>query len=189
VNLFKSLKKKPEPTVSNRTNIIQYDEMGYPLRLIWMSDGTKRWLDTDEEAGDTVLRRTIEYIPLNELIEDTESKHTEEKQLIKLNEHKYLLCKKTFMYGSSTLFIKGECYPIEYIGNKYYIKDKAGTQWNQDWYDKLLYKAFEPEVTEDIKIPINTVLNRISLSSDMDELEDWLKAYREGYHDCREEQE
>lgn len=79
MNLFKSLKKKPEPTVSNRTNIIQYDEMGYPLRLIWMSDGTKRWLDTDEEEGDIVLRRTIEYIPLSELIEDTKYKHTEEK--------------------------------------------------------------------------------------------------------------
>lgn len=52
-----------------------------------------------------------------------------------------------------------------------------------------MLKSIEPEVTEDIKIPINTVLNRIDLSSDMDELEYWLKAYREGYHDCREEQE
>lgn len=79
MNWFKSLKNKPEPTVSNRTNIIQYDEMGYPLRLIWMSDGTKRWLDTNEEAEDIVLRRTIEYVPLTKLIEDNEPKHTEEK--------------------------------------------------------------------------------------------------------------
>lgn len=109
--------------------------------------------------------------------------------MIKLKEHKYLLCKKTFMYGSSTLFIKGECYPIEYTGHNYFIKDEAGKWWSQNWFNELLYKAFEPEVTKDIKIPVSTVLNRISLSSDMNELKSWLKAYREGYHDCREEQE
>lgn len=189
MNLFKSLKKKPEPTVSNRTNIIQYDEMGYPLRLIWMSDGTKRWLDTDEKAGDIVLRRTIEYVPLTELIEDTNSKHTEEKQLIKLREHKCLLCKKTFVQGSHTLFVKGKYYPVEHIGCGGYLTDELDQPWDQEWYNKLVYRAFEPEVTSEVKIPVSKVLARIMVSSDMDELEYWLKAYREGYHDCREEQE
>ena len=44
--------------------------MGYPLRLFRMSDGSKRWLDTIEESGDIVLRRTTEFIPLEKLLDE-----------------------------------------------------------------------------------------------------------------------
>ncbi|UVD42942.1 hypothetical protein [Enterococcus phage TJE1] len=67
---FKFLKNKPEPHVYERTNIIQYDEMGYPLRLFRMSDGSKCWKDTHEEKGDVVLRRTTEFIPLEKLLDE-----------------------------------------------------------------------------------------------------------------------
>lgn len=70
MNWFNFIKKKPEPYVYERTNIIQYDEMGYPLRLFRMSDGSKRWLDTIEESGDIVLRRTTEFIPLEKLLDE-----------------------------------------------------------------------------------------------------------------------
>lgn len=39
-----------------RSNVIQYDDMGYPLRLCIMSDGKQAWIDTNERDGDVVLR-------------------------------------------------------------------------------------------------------------------------------------
>lgn len=50
-------KKKEERTkIVERSNIIQYDDMGYPLRLCIMSDGKQAWIDTNEREGDVVLR-------------------------------------------------------------------------------------------------------------------------------------
>jgi len=62
-NLFKM--KKQDPTVVERTNKIQYDCMGYPLRLVKMSDGKYRWLDSYEEDGDVLLSPN-EVLSLNE---------------------------------------------------------------------------------------------------------------------------
>lgn len=42
--------------ILERSNVIQYDDMGYPLRLCIMSDGTQAWIDTNEREGDVVLR-------------------------------------------------------------------------------------------------------------------------------------
>ena len=53
--LFKK-KKSKKVTIVERSNIIQYDNMGYPLRLCIMSDGTQAWIDTNERDGDNVLR-------------------------------------------------------------------------------------------------------------------------------------
>lgn len=109
--------------------------------------------------------------------------------MIKLKEHKRLLCKKTFVQGSHTLFVKGKCYPVEHIGCVSYLTDELDQPWDQEWYNKLVYRAFEPEVTSEVRIPVSKVLARIMVSSSMVELETWIKAYREGYNDCREEQE
>ena len=50
-------KKKEERTkIVERSNIIQYDDMGYPLRLCIMADGKQAWIDTNERDGDVVLR-------------------------------------------------------------------------------------------------------------------------------------
>jgi hypothetical protein len=37
-----------------RSNIIQYDDMGYPLRLCIMDDGKQIWLDSYNEETDLV---------------------------------------------------------------------------------------------------------------------------------------
>lgn len=42
--------------VQEYSNVIQYDVMGYPLRLVIMSDGEQIWLDTYEREGDVVLQ-------------------------------------------------------------------------------------------------------------------------------------
>jgi len=52
-NLFK--KKKKIHHIVERTNKIQYDCMGYPLRLVKMSRGEYQWLDSYEEDGDIAL--------------------------------------------------------------------------------------------------------------------------------------
>lgn len=41
--------------IKERSNVIQYDTMEYPLRLVIDSDGEQIWLDTVEEDGDIVL--------------------------------------------------------------------------------------------------------------------------------------
>ena len=42
--------------ITHRSNVIQFDNMGYPLRLVIMSDNEQIWLDTYEEDGDVVLK-------------------------------------------------------------------------------------------------------------------------------------
>ena len=49
-------KKKDIPRIKIRSNVIQFDDMGYPLRLCIFSDGEQRWVDTYEKEGDIVLR-------------------------------------------------------------------------------------------------------------------------------------
>ena len=49
-------KKKDIPRIKIRSNVIQFDEMGYPLRLCIFSDGEHRWVDTYEKEGDVVLK-------------------------------------------------------------------------------------------------------------------------------------
>lgn len=56
INYLKSkFSKKEVPYIKERSNVIQYDEMGYPLRLIINYKGEQVWLDTYEEDGDVVL--------------------------------------------------------------------------------------------------------------------------------------
>lgn len=54
MNFFK--RKKEITHVVERSNVIQFDEMGYPLRLCIMSDGKQRWIDTYEREGDVALK-------------------------------------------------------------------------------------------------------------------------------------
>lgn len=42
--------------IAYRSNVIQYDEMGYPLRYVIMSDKEHIWIDTVEQEGDVVLQ-------------------------------------------------------------------------------------------------------------------------------------
>ena len=49
-------KKSKKVEIAERSNVIQYDVMGYPLRLCIMSDGKQAWRDTYERDGDVVLR-------------------------------------------------------------------------------------------------------------------------------------
>lgn len=51
-----SRSKSQTRTIVERSNVIQFDEMGYPLRLVIMSDGDQVWLDTTEQDGDVVLK-------------------------------------------------------------------------------------------------------------------------------------
>lgn len=54
--MFKFFKKKKEQfKIVKRSNIIQYDEMGYPLRLIIDNSGEQLWIDTVYEKDDLVL--------------------------------------------------------------------------------------------------------------------------------------
>lgn len=48
--------KEERIKIVERSNIIQYDDMGYPLRLCIMSDGKQEWIDTCEREGDIALR-------------------------------------------------------------------------------------------------------------------------------------
>ena len=42
--------------IAYSSNVIQYDEMGYPLRYVIMSDKEHIWIDTVEQEGDVVLQ-------------------------------------------------------------------------------------------------------------------------------------
>ena len=44
-----------EPYIKIRSNVIQFDEMGYPLRLVITRDGDQVWIDTNEREDDIVL--------------------------------------------------------------------------------------------------------------------------------------
>lgn len=48
-------KKSKKAKIVEQSNIIQYDDMGYPLRLCIMSDGTQAWIDTNEREGDIAM--------------------------------------------------------------------------------------------------------------------------------------
>lgn len=49
-------KKSKKVKIVERSNVIQFDDMGYPLRLCIMSDGKQEWLDTNEREGDVTLK-------------------------------------------------------------------------------------------------------------------------------------
>lgn len=57
--LFSQRKNKPTKIIG-WSNVIQYDEMGYPLRLVMIDIGNGLvdhvWRDTDETEGDVVLK-------------------------------------------------------------------------------------------------------------------------------------
>ena len=48
-------KQHDEPYIKRRSNVIQFDEMGYPLRLVITRDNDQVWIDTNEREGDIVL--------------------------------------------------------------------------------------------------------------------------------------
>ena len=51
--------KTPNTKILNRSNVIQYDEMGYPLRLCiidYKNRTDQIWIDTTEQEGDVVLQ-------------------------------------------------------------------------------------------------------------------------------------
>ena len=51
--------KIPNMKILNRSNVIQYDEMGYPLRLCiidYKNRTDQIWIDTTEQEGDVVLQ-------------------------------------------------------------------------------------------------------------------------------------
>lgn len=58
--MFKFLKSKfsdnKAPYIKWRSNVIQYDDMGYPLRLVINYKDEQEWLDTYEKEGDVVLK-------------------------------------------------------------------------------------------------------------------------------------
>ena len=49
-------KKENAPYIKEISNVIQYDDMGYPLRLCINNKGKQVWIDTYEREGDVVLR-------------------------------------------------------------------------------------------------------------------------------------
>lgn len=48
-------KTKRQRKIVEYSNVIQFDEMGYPLRLAIDSHGKQLWIDTVEREGDVVL--------------------------------------------------------------------------------------------------------------------------------------
>ncbi|MDT2844683.1 hypothetical protein [Vagococcus lutrae] len=46
---------KQAPYIKKWSNVIQYDDMGYPLRLIINKYSEQVWIDTVEIEGDLVL--------------------------------------------------------------------------------------------------------------------------------------
>lgn len=38
------------------SNVIQYDDMGYPLRLVIDNKGKQLWIDTEQRENDVVLK-------------------------------------------------------------------------------------------------------------------------------------
>lgn len=59
---MKLFKKKPKQKVkhifeiTDRSNIVQYDDMGYPLRLVIINNKEQIWIDTYDEEGDIELK-------------------------------------------------------------------------------------------------------------------------------------
>lgn len=50
------LKQKKKYKIVEYSNVIQFDGMGYPLRLVIDSKGKQLWIDTTERDGDIVLK-------------------------------------------------------------------------------------------------------------------------------------
>lgn len=48
-------KPKREFKIVKYSNVIQFDGIGYPLRLVIDSYGNQLWIDTTERDGDVVL--------------------------------------------------------------------------------------------------------------------------------------
>lgn len=59
---FFKRKKAEMPYVVERSNVIQFDEMGYPLRYCIMSDKEHLWIDSVERTGDVILRWNLDNI-------------------------------------------------------------------------------------------------------------------------------
>lgn len=61
---MKFFKKKPKQEkehlfeITDRSNVIQYDDMGYPLRLVIINDKEQIWIDSYEEEGDVEIQWT-----------------------------------------------------------------------------------------------------------------------------------
>lgn len=53
--LLKHIFKPTKENIKEVSNIIQYDSMGYPLRLVINSKGKQEWVDTEEKENDKVL--------------------------------------------------------------------------------------------------------------------------------------
>ena len=47
--------QKKKYKIVEYSNVIQFDGMGYPLRLVIDSKGKQLWIDTSERDGDVVL--------------------------------------------------------------------------------------------------------------------------------------
>lgn len=56
VSRLTSIVKGTNPTIVESSNVIQFDVMGYPLRLCIFSDGKQKWIDTYEREGDVILK-------------------------------------------------------------------------------------------------------------------------------------
>lgn len=48
-------KFKRQHSIVKFSNVIQFDDMGYPLRLVIDNFGDQLWIDTTEVEGDVVL--------------------------------------------------------------------------------------------------------------------------------------
>lgn len=54
-------KERSKVYIAEFSNVIQYDEMGYPSRLVILSDGEQQWLmvgEGSEKEDDVVLKWT-----------------------------------------------------------------------------------------------------------------------------------
>ena len=54
--MIKLFKRKKLWTVTQVSNIVQYDSMGYPLVLCICSDGEQRWVDTYDTEKDVEIK-------------------------------------------------------------------------------------------------------------------------------------
>lgn len=51
-------KRKIQNGIKEYSNVIQFDEMGYPLRLVIDNNGKQIWIDTTERDNDVILEWT-----------------------------------------------------------------------------------------------------------------------------------
>lgn len=48
-------KSKNQHRIVKYSNVIQFDDMGYPLRLVIDNNGEQLWIDTTERKDDVIL--------------------------------------------------------------------------------------------------------------------------------------